>query len=73
VNPENPLKLNLRDLSRIIGAKHRILLETPLVLVFVYDGHEISLFEKGRMLIKNVHSEDEAQQIFGTVARMIGG
>jgi adenylyltransferase/sulfurtransferase len=72
VNPENPLTLNLQELSKIIGANYQILLKTPMVLVFVYKGHEISLFEKGRMLIKNVRSEDEAQEIFGTVARMIG-
>lgn len=72
VNPEIPLALNLQELGTAIAADHKVLLTTPMVLVFDYRGHEISLFEKGRMLIKNVHSEDEALEISRAVAKMIG-
>jgi molybdopterin/thiamine biosynthesis adenylyltransferase len=72
VNPEIPLSLNLQDLSSAIGADHKVMLTTPMVLVFDFMGHEISLFKKGRMLIKDVRSEDEAIQIFRAVAKMIG-
>jgi ArsR family metal-binding transcriptional regulator len=41
------------------------------VIVFGYDGHEISLFKKGRMLIKNVQDEDEAVKIFQVIMQMI--
>jgi len=34
-----------------------------MVIVFDYMGHEVSLFRKGRMLIKNVKDEAEALTI----------
>jgi ArsR family metal-binding transcriptional regulator len=43
-----------------------------MVLVFDFGGHEVSLFEKGRMLIKNVHSEQEALDISRAVSKLIG-
>jgi molybdopterin/thiamine biosynthesis adenylyltransferase len=72
VNPEIPLQLNLPSIARMIEAYSKVILRTPMVLVFLYKGHEISLFEKGRMLIKNVHSEEEAHEIFKAVAEIIG-
>jgi molybdopterin/thiamine biosynthesis adenylyltransferase len=72
VNPETSLALNLRELSRIIATGHKVILTTPMVLVFDYKGHEISLFEKGRMLIKNVYSEQEALEVSRAVTKMIG-
>jgi len=72
VNPETPLALNLQELGSVIAAGHRVILTTPMVLVFDFKGHEISLFEKGRMLIKNVHSEEEALEVSRAVAKIIG-
>jgi molybdopterin/thiamine biosynthesis adenylyltransferase len=72
VNPEIPLSLDLQKLSRAIAGAHKVVLTTPMVLVFDYSGHEISLFEKGRMLIKNVHDEDEAFEISRAVTKIIG-
>jgi hypothetical protein len=72
VNPEVPLQLNLQRLGETIASEHQVILTTPMVLVFDFKGHEISLFEKGRMLIKNVHSENEAMQLSQAVARIIG-
>jgi len=48
-----------------------VLLATPMVVVFDYSGHEVSLFKKGRMLIKNVQSEDEALQVSRAVTKMV--
>jgi adenylyltransferase/sulfurtransferase len=72
VNPERPLALDLQKLGKAISVEHRVILVTPMVLVFEFEGHEISLFGKGRMLIKNVHSENEAMQVFQAVAKLIG-
>jgi ArsR family metal-binding transcriptional regulator len=58
-------------LKESIGAKHRVLLSTPMVTVFEYNGHEISLFTKGRMLIKNVQNEEEAVVIFQEVMKAL--
>jgi hypothetical protein len=71
VNPGVPLALNLRKLSRIIASNHKVILTTSLVLVFDYRGHEISLFAKGRMLIKNIHGEDEASEVSKAVSGII--
>jgi molybdopterin-synthase adenylyltransferase len=63
VNPEAPLSLDLATIAPSIGRKHTLLLTTPMVIVFDYMGHEVSLFRKGRMLIKNVKDEAEALEI----------
>ena len=73
VNPEVPILLNLPKLTADIAKDHKVMLTTPMVLVFDYNGHEISLFEKGRMLVKNVHSEEEALKTAREVARLISG
>ena len=71
VNPEMSMALDLGNLSRIIARDHAVLLATPMVVVFDYNGHEVSLFKKGRMLIKNVQSEDEALQVSRAVTKMV--
>ncbi len=63
VNPETPLSLDLPKIATSISHKHTLLLTTPMVIVFDYMGHEVSLFRKGRMLIKNVKDEAEALTI----------
>jgi molybdopterin/thiamine biosynthesis adenylyltransferase len=71
VTPEHPVSLDMAKTKESIGANTKVLLATPMAIVFDYDGHEISLFEKGRMLIKNVQNEDEAIAISKTVMKMI--
>ena len=71
VNPEKPIALDLRALSESIGRKHRMLLATSMVLVFDYAGHEVSLFSKGRMLIKNVNDEAQALEVSRGIIDMI--
>ena len=63
VNPETPLSLDLPKIANSISRNHTLLLTTPMVIVFDYMGHEVSLFRKGRMLIKNVKDEAEALTI----------
>jgi len=70
VNPETPVSLDLQALATSIGRKHHLLLSTPMVLVFDYEGHEVSLFRRGRMLIKNVQDEKEALEISRAVFDM---
>jgi hypothetical protein len=43
-----------------------------MVIVFDFNGHEVSLFRKGRMLIKNVRDEEEALPISIEIAKLIG-
>jgi hypothetical protein len=42
-----------------------------MVIVFDYNGHEVSVFRKGRMLIKNVEDEKGALEISRAVLDMI--
>jgi len=71
VSPEHSLSLDMRRLKESIGTKRRVLLSTPMVIVFEYNGYEISLFRKGRMLIKNVQNEEEAVVIFQEVMKAL--
>jgi adenylyltransferase/sulfurtransferase len=70
VNPETPVSLDLQAVGASMARKHRLLLSTPMVIVFDFMGHEISLFRRGRMLIKNVQGENEALEIARTVVEM---
>ena len=70
VNPGSPLSLDLQTLANSIAKKFRLLLATSMVVVFDYKGHEISLFRKGRMLIKDVQDESQALQIAREVTDM---
>ncbi len=72
VNPERPLDLDLENLTKTISRTHNVLLTTPMVIVFDYEGHEVSLFRKGRMLIKKVQDEKEALSVSERIAKTIG-
>jgi molybdopterin/thiamine biosynthesis adenylyltransferase len=71
VNPEQPMSLELGTLTESIGKTHKILLTTPMLIVFDYEGHEVSVFKRGRMLIKNVATEDEALEVYHHIAKLI--
>jgi molybdopterin/thiamine biosynthesis adenylyltransferase len=72
VNPEKPLSLDLEKLTRTLTRNYKVLLATSMVIVFDFNGHEISLFRKGRMLIKNVQNEREALSVSSEVAKLLG-
>jgi adenylyltransferase/sulfurtransferase len=60
INPEKPLQLNLDELYPVINKMFNVRLKSRLALMFNYKSYEVSLFNGGRMLIKNVASEEEA-------------
>ena len=60
INPEKPSRLNLDEVYPSLSKKFQIRLKSRLALMFNYKGYEVSLFNGGRMLIKNVTSEQEA-------------
>ncbi len=61
INPEMPLKLDLEQLSSMV-LRHgfHVRVKSRLALMFDYGGLEVSLFNGGRMLIKNVSDEKTA-------------
>jgi adenylyltransferase/sulfurtransferase len=71
VNPPKPLSIDLNEaLQKISG--YKVLASSPIILVFEYNGVEVSLFRQGRMLLKNVKSEDEALAIYTNLLRLLG-
>ncbi|MEM3386688.1 MAG: HesA/MoeB/ThiF family protein [Nitrososphaerales archaeon] len=71
VNPPKPLSIDLNEaLKKISG--YKVLISSPIILVFEYKGVEVSLFRQGRMLLKNVKSEEEALSTYNELLSLIG-
>jgi molybdopterin/thiamine biosynthesis adenylyltransferase len=64
VNPSKHLNIDLRLVPRRLGKGTKIHLRTPMALVFQYDNYEVTLFTHGRMLIKDIGSEQDAIQTY---------
>jgi adenylyltransferase/sulfurtransferase len=72
VNPPRPIEVSLGDLYERLRRHFRIIIKSSLVIVFEYDGVEISLFNRGRMLIKNVEDEESALKVYSKVMEKLG-
>ncbi|MBS7636696.1 HesA/MoeB/ThiF family protein [Candidatus Bathyarchaeota archaeon] len=72
VNPEKPAKLNLESIHTRIKQNFKIRVKSSMAIVFKYKDYEITLFNNGRMLIKNIDSEEKAQKIYREIAQKIG-
>jgi len=72
INPEKPLKLNFNEVYELIRQQFKVRVKSSLAIIFDYKNYEISLFNGGRMLIKNVDDEKSALKIYGEVGRAIG-
>jgi len=64
VNPSKPVDLDLEKITQELQRRFDILVRSAVVIVFRYDGKEISLFKNGRMLIKGVEGEEEALRTY---------
>ena len=60
VNPEKTLKLDLKEIYKTISQNFAVKVKSHLSVVFDYKDMEVSLFNNGRMLIKNVPNEKAA-------------
>ena len=72
VNPSRPIELSLSDLYERLRHHFKILIKSSLVVVFEYNGVEVSLFNQGRMLIKNVKNEESALKVYNKVMEKLG-
>ena len=72
INPEKPLKLNLSEVYGLLRKHFRVRIKSRLAIIFEYKRFEISLFNGGRMLIKNVDDEKSALNVYREVAKKIG-
>ena len=72
INPEKPLKLNLSEVYGLLEKHFKVRIKSRLAIIFEYKRFEISLFNGGRMLIKNVDDEKSALNVYREVAKKIG-
>ena len=73
VNPPRLIQTNMDKLLQKLQGHYRILVKSPIVTVFQYDTKiEVSLFQGGRMLIKNVKTEDTALRVYADVWKKLG-
>jgi len=73
VNPPRPMNVKLNEIYETIKRHFRILVKSSLVIVFQYNGGvEVSLFNSGRMLIKNVQDEESALQMYNKIIDKLG-
>lgn len=73
VNPPRPLNMTLDDAYTTLKHDFKILVKTSFVVVFEYNGGiEASLFNGGRMLIKNVEDEKAALDVYDAITQKLG-
>lgn len=73
VNPQKPIPMNLNRVYETLKRHFRVIVKSSLVVVFKYDRDvEVSLFNHGRMLIKNVEDEKSALTVYNRVIRELG-
>jgi molybdopterin/thiamine biosynthesis adenylyltransferase len=65
INPEKPLSFNLGKVCETVQQRgFHLRVKSHLALMFDYKGLEVSLFNGGRMLIKNVPNENAALKAY---------
>ncbi|MEM3565662.1 MAG: HesA/MoeB/ThiF family protein [Candidatus Bathyarchaeia archaeon] len=72
INPEKPAKLNLEAIHTKIKQNFKVRVKSSMAIAFTYKNYEITLFNSGRMLIKNIDNEEAAQKIYREIAQKIG-
>jgi len=73
VNPAKLVEVNIEELAGKLQSRFKILVKSPVVIVFQYnDQIEVSFFQGGRMLIKNVGDEDTALKVYADVWKKLG-
>ena len=71
INPEKPLKLNLNEVYESIKRHFKVRIKSQLAIIFDYKNFEISLFNGGRMLIKNVKDEELALKVYKEIGKKL--
>jgi molybdopterin/thiamine biosynthesis adenylyltransferase len=71
INPEKPLKLNLNEVYKTVRQCFPVRLKSHLAIIFDYKGLEVSLFNGGRMLIKNVQDEKTAMKAYREILKKL--
>jgi adenylyltransferase/sulfurtransferase len=72
INPEKPLKSSLNEVYESVRQHFKVRIKSSLALIFEYKSFEISLFNNGRMLIKNVKDEETALKVYKEITKKLG-
>lgn len=73
VNPAKPMRIKLNDVYETLKRDFKMLVRSSIVVVFKYNvGVEVSLFNGGRMLIKNVKDEKIALDVYNKIIEKLG-
>ncbi|MGB9854229.1 MAG: hypothetical protein ACPLRY_05435, partial [Candidatus Bathyarchaeales archaeon] len=67
-----PIKLDLGTLYNAVKQSFKMRIKSSMAIVFTYKDHEITLFNGGRMLIKNVANEETALKVYREIAEKLG-
>lgn len=67
INPEKPLKMPFSQVYDAVRHNYNVRIKSQLAIVFDYKRFQISLFNGGRMLIKNVEDEKSALHVYREV------
>jgi adenylyltransferase/sulfurtransferase len=71
LNPEKPLKLNLDEVYEIVRQQFKVRVKSHLAIIFDYEDLEVSLFNGGRMLIKNIQNEKSALKAYREILKKL--
>jgi ribosomal protein L37AE/L43A len=71
INPEKPLELNLDEVYETVRKKFKVRLKSHLAIIFNYGNLEVTMFNGGRMLIKNVQSEAATLKAYRDILKKI--
>jgi adenylyltransferase/sulfurtransferase len=72
INPEKPWGIDLDEAYESIRRLFKVRMKSQLAIVFNFKSFEISLFDGGRMLIKNVENEKAALKVYRDIVEKLG-
>ena len=73
VNPPQPVNMSLSEIYEKLKRHYKVLVRSSFAIVFNYDRDiEVSLFSRGRMLIKNVNDKKSALNVYNNVVQKLG-
>jgi molybdopterin/thiamine biosynthesis adenylyltransferase len=72
INPERPWATSFSEVYESIKHLFKVRMKSQLAIVFYYKGFEVSLFDGGRMLIKNVKNEKAALKVYRDIVEKLG-
>jgi len=71
VNPEKPLKLSLNEIYGLVRQQFKVRIKSSLAIIFDYKNLEVTIFNGGRMLIKNTTNENTALEAYKAIIKKL--